>query len=432
MYRRQPSRLRAKSNRAVKGHQLTRMSMVDDHTASDLSSSARASDEDILAILRGVMDPELNDNIVDLGMVRSATCDGDGVAHVTVALTTAGCPLRGTIKRDVQTRVASLPGVSRVQLHWDELNASEKQRVMERARQHARNNASPTEIPPNARVLTIASGKGGVGKSSVTVNLATELARRGFTVGVMDADIWGFSVPRMLGINSRLQARASQNETQKAKIIPNERVVEGNTKAILNNRSGRLKVVSTGLMVDEETALMWRGLMLAKAVEQFLKDVAWGELDYLLIDMPPGTGDVQMALARLLPQAEMLVVTTPSLSAQKVAVRVADMARRSHMPILGVIENMSAFVTPDGESYPLFGEGGGQRLADTIQVPLLGSIPLEPAVSAGGDTGQPVVLTKTGPAAAGFISIVDLLVKTVAPPIDIAGCSAHMSVALGT
>ncbi len=373
-------------------------------------------EEAIIGMLRGVMDPELHDNIVDLGMVRGARVE-NGVAHVTVALTTAGCPLRATIKRDCETRVGSLPGIEQVKLHWDELNPEEKARVMERARAHARDTASPTQVPPTTRVLAIASGKGGVGKSSVTVNLAAALAERGFTVGVMDADIWGFSVPRMLGVNARLEARSPAAGEERGKIVPESR----------QQGDGLLKVVSTGLMVDtEETALMWRGLMLAKAVEQFLKDVDWGALDYLLIDMPPGTGDVQMALARLLPQAEMLVVTTPALSAQKVAVRVADMARRSHMPIIGVVENMSAFVTPDGKRWPLFGEGGGARLAAEIDVPLLGSIPLEPAVSAGGDAGRPVSVDGDGPAAAAIGDIVELLVEQVAPPLDMAGCSARL------
>ena len=374
------------------------------------------NEEAIFGMLRGVMDPELHDNIVDLGMVRSAWLEGS-VAHITIALTTAGCPLRATIKRDCESRVGSLPGVERVQLHWDELNAEEKARVMERARQNARNNATDTAVPLNARVLAVASGKGGVGKSSVTVNVAASLAELGYVVGVMDADIWGFSVPRMLGVDGRLEARAPLPGEARGKIVPEQRT----------QGPGLLKIVSTGLMVDtEETALMWRGLMLAKAVEQFLNDVDWGELDYLLIDMPPGTGDVQMALARLLPQAEMLVVTTPSLSAQKVAVRVADMARRSHMPIIGVIENMSAFVTPDGQSWPLFGEGGGRRLAAEIDAPLLGSIPLEPAVSAGGDSGQPVAAGGTGPAADAFRAIVDRLVNDVAPPLDMAGCTARV------
>ncbi len=376
-------------------------------------SEQSANESEVLTILRGVMDPELGDNIVDLGMVRSAYIE-DGTAHVTIALTTAGCPLRATIKRDCETRVSSLPEVSQVQLHWDELTADERTRVMERARANARETAAPTQIPARARVISVASGKGGVGKSSVTVNLATALASKGFTVGVLDADIWGFSIPRMLGVDSRLSARPAGSDEDRGKIVPDEKK-EG---------AGLLKVVSTGLMVEtEETALMWRGLMLAKAVEQFLHDVDWGEVDYLLIDMPPGTGDVQMALARLLPQAEMLVVTTPAVSAQKVAVRVADMARRSHMPILGVIENMSAFTTPDGASWPLFGEGGGERLAEEIGAPLLGSIPLEPAVSTGGDTGQPVA-SSGGRAGEIFHEVADRIVNEILPPINMADCSA--------
>ena len=378
-------------------------------------SEDTVDENEILGVLRGVMDPELNDNIVDLGMVRSVSLKGQ-TAQITIALTTAGCPLRATIKRDCESRVESLPGINEVQLHWDELTPEERTRVMDRARRNARDTATPTQIPANARVISIASGKGGVGKSSVTVNIATALASRGLTVGVLDADIWGFSVPRMLGVNSRLNARPALSEEDRGKIIPEERP----------HGSGLLKVVSTGLMVEtEETALMWRGLMLAKAVEQFLHDVDWGDLDYLLIDMPPGTGDVQMALARLLPQAEMLVVTTPAVSAQKVAIRVADMARRSHMPILGVVENMSAFTTPDGTSWPLFGEGGGERLAQEIGAPLLGSIPLEPAVSAGGDTGQPVA-TSDGPASRAFYEIARRIFEEIAPPIDMEACSASV------
>ena len=376
-------------------------------------SEGSLNDDRILAVLREVMDPELHDNIVDLGMVRSAH-QQDQTAHVTIALTTAGCPLRATIKRDCESRVGSLPGIDNVQLHWDELTPAERTRVMDRARSHARASAAPTQIPASARVISVASGKGGVGKSTVTVNLASALASKSFTVGILDADIWGFSVPRMLGVDSRLSARPANSGEERGKIIPVE----------LPEGSGLIKLVSTGLMVDtEETALMWRGLMLAKALEQFLHDVAWGELDYLLIDMPPGTGDVQMALARLLPQAEMLVITTPALNAQKVAVRVADMARRSHMPVVGVIENMSAFVTPDGISWALFGEGGGQRLADKIGVPLLGSIPLEPAVSSGGDNGRPIALDG-GPASQAFQDIASLIVNEISPPINMNECSA--------
>ncbi|WP_419842514.1 Mrp/NBP35 family ATP-binding protein [Candidatus Poriferisodalis sp.] len=383
-------------------------------------ADAAADDPAMIAILRGVMDPELGDNIVDLGMVRSARREGT-VGHVTVALTTAGCPLRATIKRDCETRVAGLAGIESVRLHWDELNAAEKARVMERARRTARDSAAPTQVPAGTRVLAVASGKGGVGKSSVTVNVATSLARRGFVVGVLDADIWGFSIPRMLGMERRLGARPPGQGEQRGKIVPDQRRVG----------DGRLKVVSTGMLVEtEETALMWRGLMLAKAVEQFLHDVDWGELDYLLIDMPPGTGDVQMALARLLPQAELLVVTTPALSAQKVAVRVADMARRSHMPIVGVVENMSAFTAPDGARWAFFGEGGGERLAADLGVPLLGSIPLEPAVSAGSDAGEPVTRARADAtaalAAAVFEQITDRLVTDICPPVDMGTCTARM------
>ncbi len=390
------------------------------------------NDEAMIAILRGVMDPELGDNIVDLGMVRNAYREGT-TGHVTIALTTAGCPLRATIKRDCETRVTGLAGIEDFRIHWDELNAAEKARVMERARRTARDNAAPTQVPASARVLAIASGKGGVGKSSVTVNLAAALAGRGFTVGVLDADIWGYSIPRMLGVEGRLEARPPEVGEERGKIVPDERSVG----------TGLLKVVSTGLLVEtEETALMWRGLMLAKAVEQFLHDVDWGDLDYLLIDMPPGTGDVQMALARLLPQAEMLVVTTPALSAQKVAIRVADMARRSHMPIIGVVENMGAFIAPDGQRWSFFGEGGGHRLAADLKVPMLGSVPLEPAVSAGGDAGTPVTSADTdgtdadsrgtGPyggrsaAASAFESITELLVAEICPPVDMGNCSARM------
>ena len=207
------------------------------------------------------------------------------------------------------------------------------------------------------------------------------LARQGRTVGVLDADIWGFSVPRLLGITERMEAEHVDG-SDKPLIVPNE----------LRVGDGLLKVVSTGFLVDEDTALMWRGLMLAKAVEQFLRDVAWGELDDLLIDMPPGTGDVQMGLARLLPRADMVIVTTPALAAQKVAQRAADMARRSFVRVVGVIENMTDFTCAHGERYPLFGAGGGATLAAEIGVPLLGQVPLEPAVSAGGDAGRPVAL----------------------------------------
>jgi ATP-binding protein involved in chromosome partitioning len=229
-------------------------------------------------------------------------------------------------------------------------------------------------VSPLTRVIAVSSGKGGVGKSSLSVNLAAAIADQGHSVGLLDADIWGFSVPRMLGADG-ITLTADEDR----KITPG--LVQG------------IHLVSTGLIVDsEDTALMWRGLMLSKALEQFLRDVAWPrDLDYLVLDMPPGTGDIQMALARLLPQAEMVVVTTPQKAAQKVAARVADMARRSFMPVVGVIENMSGFTTEDGRHYALFGEGGGRALADDLGVPLLGQIPLDPFVVEGGDEGRPIV-----------------------------------------
>ena len=375
--------------------------------------------DEVTALLRAVIDPELGADIVTLGMVPGVSVAADGVVTVGIKLTIGGCPLRAQIKKDVESRVAVHPGVRDVRIEWGEMSSEERTDVMLKARWNARENAADTAIAVTTRVLAIASGKGGVGKSSVTVNLAAAVAAQGFTVGVLDADIWGFSVPRLLGIDEPLEAQKVEG-SDKPRIIPNELVVgRGLSK-------GLLKVVSTGFLVGEDTALMWRGLMLTKAVEQFLNDVEWGDLDYLLIDMPPGTGDVQMGLARMLPRTDLLIVTTPALAAQKVAARAADMARRSFLRVCGVIENMSAFTCEHGTSYALFGEGGGQALADQVGVPLLGRIPLEPAVAAGGDAGVPVALAGTGPAADEFRAIARLIVEEVAPPTNMAGCSARM------
>lgn len=373
------------------------------------------STDEVVELLRAVIDPELGADIVTLGMVPGVRVAADGLVTVHVKLTIGGCPLRAQIKKDIETRVAVHPGVVDVKIDWGEMTADERSELMTKARWNARENAPDTEVPLTCKVLAVASGKGGVGKSSVTVNLAAAVAAQGFTVGVLDADIWGFSVPRLLGIDDRLEAEAVEG-SDKPKIIPNERRVG----------RGTLKVVSTGFLVEEDTALMWRGLMLTKAVEQFLRDVHWGELDYLFIDMPPGTGDVQMGLARMLPRTDLLIVTTPALAAQKVAARAADMARRSFLRVCGVIENMSAFTCEHGESYALFGEGGGQALADEVGVALLGRIPIEPAVAAGGDTGQPVALAGSGPAADEFRRIARLIIDEVAPPTNMAGCSARM------
>src|SRR6202035_476389 len=266
--------------------------------------------------------------------------------------------------------------VHAVEVVMGEMDPAERSALMDRARRKAQEDrALSTDIPATARVLAISSGKGGVGKSSVTVNLGAALANRGLVVGLLDADIWGFSVPRLLGMQGELRAEAK-------KIVPLEKPVG----------PGLLKVVSMGFLADEESAIMWRGLILNRAVQQFLEDVRWGELDYLLIDMPPGTGDIQMGLARMLPRTEMIIVTTPALAAQKVAVRAADMARKGYLRVAGVIENMSDFICEHGTSYALFDSGGGTRLAAEIGVPLIGQVPIHPSVAAGGDAGTTVAL----------------------------------------
>ena len=373
------------------------------------------SADEVRNLLRAVIDPELGANIVDLGMAGDITVGADGVITIAMKLTIRGCPLRVQIRNDIESRLLTHPGVTKVTIDWGEMTSEERSAVMTRARWNAREQAGDTQVPTNARVLAIASGKGGVGKSSVTVNLACALAARGHTVGVLDADIWGFSVPRMLNMSDRLEAQRV-GDGDKPKIIPNERRIG----------TGVLKVVSTGMLVDdEETALMWRGLMLTKAVEQFLNDVHWGELDYLLIDMPPGTGDVQMGLARMLPRTDLIIVTTPAVSAQKVAIRAADMARRSFLRVAGVIENMSSFTCEHGSSYPLFGEGGGRALANDIGAELLGQIPLEPAVAHGGDVGEPIAIDGSSAAARVFADIAKYIESTTVSVSELSGCSAR-------
>lgn len=389
-------------------------------TTSSTSHVAPPSTEQVLGVLATVIDPELGADIVSLGMVPGVEVSPEGEVTVGIKLTIGGCPLRAEIKKEVETRVSRHPGVRSVRIDWGEMTSEERSEVMTKARWNARQNAPDTEVPQSCKVLAIASGKGGVGKSSVTVNLAAALAAAGHTVGVLDADIWGFSVPRLLGIDERMEAERVDG-SERPKIIPNERRIG----------EGVLKVVSTGFLVEEDTALMWRGLMLTKAVEQFLRDVHWGDLDYLLIDMPPGTGDVQMGLARMLPSTDLIIVTTPALAAQKVAQRAADMATRSFLAVVGVIENMSSFTCDAGTEYALFGTGGGAALAEAIGAPLLGQVPLEPAVSAGGDAGHPVAIEGTGPAAEAFRAMAERIITEIAPPastsdIDMAGCSARM------
>jgi ATP-binding protein involved in chromosome partitioning len=380
-------------------------------------TTALPTADEVVAALRGVIDPELGSDIVELGMVPldGAVVRADGTVTVTVALTTAGCPLRAQLQRDVRARVGALPGVRAVELAWTELDAEGKRRAMERARFNIAQREEQTSIGPTTRVVAIASGKGGVGKSSVTVNLAAALAVRGLKVGVLDADIWGFSVPRMLGVEGPLAAKA---DGDRKVMVPLERAI--------GDQGGLVRVVSMGFLSGEQDALMWRGLILNRAVQHFLQDVDWGDdLDYLLLDMPPGTGDVQMGVAKLVPRAEVLVVTTPALAAQRVAARAVSMARKNFLRVAGVIENMSAFVCDHGESYALFGAGGGAALAAEAGAPLLGQVPLEPAVAAGGDVGEPAVLGE-GPAADAFRAIAERIVTEAVPPIEMSGCSARM------
>jgi ATP-binding protein involved in chromosome partitioning len=376
-------------------------------------------EEQVRDCLRAVIDPELGDTIVDLGMVRGVIVDGANVT-VEVALTIAACPLRNQIERDVVGHVQALDWVRTVEVHVVAMDAEERAAVMARARWKAREDAPETAVPASTRVLAIASGKGGVGKSSVTVNLAVALAARGLTVGILDADIWGFSVPRLLGMDGDVEARHG-------KMVPLERSVG----------QGMLRVLSMGFLADEEQAIMWRGLVLNRAVQQFLQDAHWGDLDYLLVDLPPGTGDIQMGLARLLPRTELLVVTTPPVAAQKVAARAADMARRGYLRVAGVIENMSDFTCEHGTTYALFGSGGGERLAHGLGVPLVGSIPLHPDMAAAGDAGVPVALADDeggggsggggdGELAAVFAEMARVVAEDVAPVIDVQGCSARL------
>ncbi len=380
--------------------------------SEDREKSPPISADGVTSALRGVIDPELGADIVELGMYRGFSFD-QGVLEVEVALTTAACPLRSQIGRDVTERLAGLPGVELVTVKTTEMGPEDKHRLMERARARAASNPAVTHIPDRTRVLAISSGKGGVGKSSVTVNLAAGLAAQGLSVGLLDADIAGFSVPRMLGMQGELAARRSETD---GKVL-----IQPLVKAV---GKGEVRVVSMGFLSPENESVMWRGLMLNRAVQHFLEEVEWGDLDYLLVDMPPGTGDIQMGLARMLPRAEMVIVTTPALAAQKVAARAADMARKGFLRVAGVVENMSGFVCSHGELYELFGSGGGERLAAEIGSRLLGRIPLEPAVSAGGDRGEPAALGE-GSASEAFGALVKA-VMTLEPVTEMSSCSARI------
>ena len=327
--------------------------------------------------LRNVLDPEIGRPIEDIGMLDRIEVDG-GTVHVHVLLTIEGCPLRDRITSDVTAAVQPLEGVDAVRVSLTPMSEQQRQALVGQLRggQAPAGGAAPSKIafPPQTSIVAIASGKGGVGKSSVTVNLAAALAADGANVGVLDADVWGFSVPRMLGVTGK---------------------PVGFDDMILPLEAHGVKVISMGFFVPEETPVIWRGPMLHKAIEQFLGDVYWGDLDYLLCDLPPGTGDVSISLASFIPGASMVVVTTPQEAARKVAERAGKMAERTNLRPIGVIENMSFYVCPHcGEREAIFGEGGGHEAAETLGVPLMAQVPLVPAVRAGGDEGVPIVVAE--------------------------------------
>jgi ATP-binding protein involved in chromosome partitioning len=325
---------------------------------------------EILKALEAVIDPELRQSIVELGMVRSIDARPDGTVAVMVSLTTPGCPIRNHFQTAVAQAVGALEGVGRVDVAFDVLTDTEKGALQ---RKLGRGGLPEGALAQVSNIVCVGSGKGGVGKSTVTANLAAALAADGRRVGVLDADVWGYSIPRMFGVGGRPPVSPER------KIVPLE--------------AHGVKVMSIGFFVAEDSAVVWRGPMLHKALTQFLEDVAWGELDFLLVDLPPGTGDVSMTLAQLLPQARFLIVTTPQPTAQKVARRAAEMAHKVNLEIAGVVENMAGFMTPAGERFQLFGEGGGQELADELDVPLLGKVPLTLPLREQADAGVPLVLT---------------------------------------
>jgi ATP-binding protein involved in chromosome partitioning len=355
------------------------------------------SDADILEALRPVEDPELHRSIVDLDMVRGIAVEGDNV-RVTVALTVAGCPLRTEITRRVTDAVGALDGVASVDVDLTVMTDEEREALRGKlGHGHSHEDASrPNPFTDSrTRVLAIASGKGGVGKSSVTTNLAVALAQRGHRVAAVDADVWGFSMPRMLGID------------RPPTVIDD---------VIVPPEANGVTLISMGFFAREDQPVVWRGPMLHKALEQFLTDVHWGEPDFLVVDMPPGTGDIALSMAQFLPRAEVLVVTTPQIAAQKVAQRAAYMARKVNLGVVGVIENMSWFECDHGERYELFGEGGGEALADDLEVPLLGQVPLVPQLRAGGDAGVPIVVARPDdPASVAFRSIAERVDVELAP-----------------
>jgi ATP-binding protein involved in chromosome partitioning len=372
--------------------------------------SSMVSKEEVRKALEVVIDPELHRSIVELDMVRSIEVGSNGVIDITVSLTTPGCPIKGHFQTAVAEAAGALEGVTHVNVYFDVLDDTQKAALQQKL---GRGSLPQGALAQVANVLCIGSGKGGVGKSTLTANLAAALAGEGKKVGVLDADVWGYSIPRMYGLGSTRPPVSAER-----KILPLD--------------AHGVKVMSIGFFLEEDAAVVWRGPMLHKALTQFLQDVDWGALDFLLIDLPPGTGDVSMTLAQLLPQAKFVIVTTPQATAQKVARRSAEMAHKVSLEIGGVIENMSGFTTPSGERFPIFGEGGGKELADELDVPLLGKIPLTMPLREHADSGTPLVIEDSGDPAAqaihqaarGLIAMGNPPVLPVLPLVQVAAAAA--------
>jgi ATP-binding protein involved in chromosome partitioning len=351
---------------------------------------------DVTAALATVLDPEIRKPITELNMVSGVDVRSDGTARVEVLLTVPGCPMKEQLTRDVTAAVSRLDGITNVEVSLGVMSDEQRRALGQQLRGDAPANEIPFAQPGSrTRVYAVASGKGGVGKSSVTVNLAAALAQKGLSVGVLDADIYGFSVPRMLGVTGK--------PTQVDQMIMPPAAYD-------------VKVISIGMFTPGNTAVVWRGPMLHRALQQFLADVYWGDLDVLLMDLPPGTGDIAISVAQLVPSAELLVVTTPQLAAREVAERAGSIALQTHQQIVGVVENMSWLEMPDGSRMELFGTGGGAAVAESLatstgtRVPLLGQIPIDQRVREGGDDGVPVIIdAPDSPAARALSGVADAL-----------------------
>jgi len=352
--------------------------------------------EQVFEVLATVDDPEIGKPITELGMVEEVAIQGSTVG-VRIKLTIPGCPLKDRIQREVTAAVTTLDGVDDVQIAFGSMTDEERQSLSSSLRAE-KGAANPDMDNPfssadsTTKVIAIASGKGGVGKSTLTVNIAAALARKGAKVGVLDADIWGYSIPRMFGVSGKPVA------------------FEG---MVMPLQAHGCKVISIGFFTDPDRSVIWRGPMLHRAIQQFLGDVHWADLDYLLCDLPPGTGDIAISLAQMLPNADMLVVTTPQQAAQKVALRAGKATEQTGMTVAGVIENMAGFTDPSsGTTHDIFGTGGGEELAEALDTELVGRIPIDPRLREGGDAGVPLVVSHPDvPAAQAIDSIADTIMS---------------------